>query len=130
MGTIVVLVGLTGIVQVVTSRLLDSAHESQYQLMRQVLASILKSTEDRALVRAELVASMPSVRAAFVARDRPKLLAECQRMYTVQDEKYGLDQAQFHLPPGISFLRLHKPEAFGDDQTSYRPMLSDVHQNK
>lgn len=126
----VVILAVVAIANLLTGRMADSAKTANYELMRDILASILRSTEDKALVRAELVASMQSVRGAFAARDRGKLLAECERMFRQQDEKYGLDQAQFHVPPGVSFLRLHKPEAFGDDQTSYRPMLVDVHANK
>lgn len=125
--TIIVL--LTALALSFTSSLLHTAHEQDYVLMRQVLASVLSSTEDKALVRAELVSAMPAVRTAFEARDRPKLLAECQDMFKEQEEKYGLDRASFHTPPGVTFLRLHSPARFGDDERSFRPMLADVHQN-
>ena len=51
-------------------------------------------------------------------------------MFKVMDQKYSLSTAQFHTPPGVSFLRLHEPAKFGDDQTSYRPILADVNANK
>ncbi len=126
----VVVLSLAAVADFLTTRMLDAAKSGSFKLMRDVLTSVLKSTEDRAATRAELVASMQSVRAAFVARERDKLLAECEAMFRQQDEKYGLDQAQFHTPPGVSFLRLHDPKKFGDDQSGYRPMLADVHANK
>jgi methyl-accepting chemotaxis protein len=129
-ASVLVVLAITGVAQFLTSRLLESAHDGDYQLMRQVLSDFLKDAEQQALTRAELVATMPAVRAAFVGRDRPKLTAECQKMYETQAEKYGLDQAQFHTPPGVSFLRLHAPAQFGDEQASYRPMLAEVHQTK
>lgn len=129
-ATALVVFAVAGIADILTTRMLDAAKAGSFKLMRDVLSSIVKSTEDRALTRAELVASMQSVRTLFIARDREKLLAECEPMFHQQDEKYGLDQAQFHVPPGVSFLRLHDPKKFGDDQTSYRPMLADVHANK
>ncbi|MFO0664638.1 MAG: cache domain-containing protein [Polyangiaceae bacterium] len=113
-----------------TNRLLQRAHDEDYELMQRVNRSLLKSAEDRALTRAEIVEAIPSVHNAFVSQDRAKLLAETRPMFLEQEEKYGLDQAQFHNPGGISFLRLHKPEVFGDEQASYRQMLNDVHQNK
>jgi hypothetical protein len=128
--SVLVVLGLVGVSMVLTLQMLESSEEGSFELMRDVLSSILKSTEDRALVRAELVSSMPAVRAAFVARDRPRLLAECSDMFKEQSEKYGLDQAQFHVPPGVSFLRLHDPTDFGDDQTGYRPMLTEVNREK
>jgi len=128
-SALVTILAITAIANFLTTRLLDEAKEENYKLMRDVLASVRKSTEDRALNRADIIANMKTVRDAFIARDRNKLLEECQRMFKIQDEKYGVSNGQFHTPPGTSFLRLHKPEKFGDDQTSYRPMLSDVNAN-
>jgi len=34
-----------------------------------------------------------------------------------------------HLPDGTSFLRLHKPESFGDQLTHIRPMLKEIHRS-
>jgi methyl-accepting chemotaxis protein len=120
---------LFGVGHLLTTQLLKRSKDTSFELMRGVLASTLRSNEEKAVVRAEILASMPAVRAAFIARDRPKLAAECQRAYTVLDQKYGASTAQFHTPPGVSFLRLHEPDKFGDDQTSYRPILSDVNAN-
>jgi methyl-accepting chemotaxis protein len=121
---------LVGVSMALTLEMLESSEEGSFKLMRDVLASILKTNEERALVRSELLSSIPTVRAAFIARDRPKLLAECKDMYKEQHEKYGLAQTQFHTPPGVSFLRLHDPDDFGDDQTGYRPMLTEANRDK
>lgn len=128
-SSIVIILAILGIGNLLTTRLLERSKESSYKLMRDVLASTLKSSEEKAVVRAEIVASMPAVRSAFIARDRPRLAAECARMFKLQDEKYGLNTAQFHTPPGVSFLRLHSPGEFGDDQAPYRPILADVNAN-
>jgi methyl-accepting chemotaxis protein len=129
-SSIFVVSALVGVSMLLTLEMLESSEEGSFKLMRDVLASILKTTEDRALNRSEMLGSMPAVRAAFIAHDRPKLLAECKDMFKEQHEKYGLAQTQFHTPPGVSFLRLHNPEKFGDDQTSYRPMLTEANREK
>lgn len=126
----VVVVAITIVGQILTSRLSAAEHDGDYELMRKVFASFMKDTEEEALTRAELVTNIPAVRAAFIARDRPKILGECRQMFQVQQERYGVDQAQFHTPPGISFLRLHDPSKFGDEQTSYDAMLADAHRTK
>jgi methyl-accepting chemotaxis protein len=127
----VIVIGLiTAISLLLTSQMLGNAESDGYRLMRDVLSSTLKGTEEKALVRAEIVTAMPAVRTAFNQRDRPKLLLETQDMFKEQAEKYGLDQAQFHVPPGVSFLRLHHPDKFGDNQTAYRPMLTEVNREK
>lgn len=130
-GTAVALLAaISALAQVLTSRMVSAAHDGDYDLMQRALSNTLHAMEDEAASDAEIVASIPSVRAAFVKRDRAALEAQTVPMFRTVEPKYSVDQAQFHLPPGVSFLRLHEPAKFGDDQTSYRPMLSEVHQEK
>ena len=125
-----VVVAITFGAQLITGRLLETAHTGDYELMRRAFSRTLKSMSDEASSDAELFANIPSVRAAFIERDRQKLLGQSERAYKLLEEKYDIDQAQFHTPPGVSFLRLHSPERFGDDQTSYRSMLAEVHHER
>ena len=107
-----------------------SVEDSQFELMRSILTFNLRGAENRALARAEMIADLPAARAAFAARDRAKLLADYGDMFRVQKEKHGVDQAQFHIPPAVSFLRLHSPEAHGDDLTAFRPMVVEVNRDR
>ena len=126
----VIVCAMTFFMHELTDAMVDSAEASSFKLMRAVLTDVLADTEEGALVRAELISSLPAVRKAFAKRDRPALLEETKEMFAEQQEKYGMDEAQFHTPPGVSFLRLHAPAKFGDDQAKARPMLADVIQNK
>lgn len=128
-STLLVL-AISVVAQLMTKRLVETAHAGDYDLMRRAFTSTLKGMTDEASSDAEIFANIPSVRAAFIERDRPKLLAQTETAYKVMEEKYAIDQAQFHTPPGVSFLRLQEPGKFGDDQTSYRPMLAEVHHEK
>jgi methyl-accepting chemotaxis protein len=68
---------------------------------------------------------------AFAKRDREKLKELL--LYQYQNkirEQYGIQQFQFHLPDGRSFLRLHKPEKYGDDLTSFRKTVVEVIRTK
>jgi methyl-accepting chemotaxis protein len=111
------------------SGLTSAIEQDQLKLMRSIIEFNMKGAESRALARAEMVANLPSVREAFAARDRPRLLAELKDMYDNQKERHGVDQAQFHLPPAISFLRLHSPDSFGDDLAKFRPMVTAVNRD-
>lgn len=65
------------------------------------------------------MASMPAVVDAFEKGDRERLLHEVEGAYAaLRDE--GIIQFHFHVAPGISFLRVHQPEKFGDDLTGFR----------
>jgi methyl-accepting chemotaxis protein len=43
---------------------------------------------------------------------------------------YGIAQFQFHKPPAISFLRLHKPQKFGDDLSGFRQTVVDANNSQ
>jgi methyl-accepting chemotaxis protein len=106
-----------------TAGMTDRVEEDQYALMESIVAFNLRGAEDRALARAEIVASTPSIRAAFAAQDREALLRETRELYRVQSSRYGMDQAAFHTLPSRAFLRLHAPALHGDDLRGFRPLV-------
>lgn len=70
------------------------------------------------------VAELPEVQSTFAKQDRDMLLQIMMPGYQKLAKDYGIYQAQFHLPPATSFLRLHKPEKFGDDLTASRKTVA------
>jgi methyl-accepting chemotaxis protein len=101
----------------------DEVEHSQFELMQATVESKLRVTEGRAASRAAMIADIPAVRRLFAARDRDGLNTELHDVWTTQHDQYGAAVMQFHTPPGVSFLRLHHPDQFGDDLTSYRPLV-------
>jgi methyl-accepting chemotaxis protein len=67
-----------------------------------------------------LVAGMPQVQEAFAERDRATLESYFLPGFDKLKNEYGVRQLQFHEPPAISFLRVHKPAKFGDDLSAFR----------
>ena len=57
---------------------------------------------------------------AFEERDRQTLLEVMAPIYKNLKEKYNAKQVHFHTPESVSFLRVQKPEKFGDDLSSFR----------
>lgn len=103
--------------------------ENQYSLMRTIVDFNLQGGQDRALSRAEILASTPEIRDAFEARDRERLLTNTQEMFAIQRDKYGVDQLQFITQDNISFLRVNNPAKFGDDLSSFRPIIVAVNRD-
>lgn len=103
--------------------------EGQYVQMRTIVDFNLQGGQERALSRAEMLADMPEVREAFAHQDRALLLAKTQEMFQIQHDKYGLDQLQFVTQENISFLRVNNPEKYGDDLSSFRPIVVSVNQD-
>jgi len=77
-----------------------------------------------------VVAAMPDVQQAFGFRNRQQLLKLTLPFFEEQKERLSLAQFQFHLPPATSFLRLHKPEKFDDDLSSFRNTVVAVNSSK
>jgi methyl-accepting chemotaxis protein len=102
----------------------------QFQLMQSIVETALRNSADDALARAEIVAALPAAREAVAAKDRERLLAEYALMFAGQKERRGVDQAQFHVLPATSLLRLQDPATFGDDLTRFRPMVVAVNREK
>lgn len=100
-----------------------AVESEQLAAVRSAVAYDLKSTEHKALSRAEAIADLPQARKLLAEKNREGLLSEFRAMFQTQSDKYGIVQAQFHLLPATSFLNLYAPEVFGEDLSKSRPML-------
>ncbi|HBR96573.1 MAG TPA: hypothetical protein DD979_04250, partial [Gammaproteobacteria bacterium] len=96
-----------------------NAQNALAELARSVTASV-DAEGSRAASLATLVATLPQTIEAMDALNREGLSEMFLGTYKTLSEQYGLRQFQFHTGPATSFLRLHKPEKFGDDLSSFR----------
>lgn len=72
----------------------------------------------------------PDIQKAFALQDRETLRALTEESYKQLDARLGVPQYQYHLPPAISFLRLHQPEKFGDDLSSFRATVLEANKTQ
>jgi methyl-accepting chemotaxis protein len=129
-AVIIIVTGLSVLSGLLFSGLTTSVEQNQFQLMQSILETALRNAADEALARADIIAALPTTRAAVAAQDRDKLLAEYAEMFAIQRDRRGVDQAQFHVPPAISLLRLHDPAQHGDDLTRFRPIVAAVNRER
>ncbi|MCA9876104.1 MAG: hypothetical protein KC441_20670, partial [Anaerolineales bacterium] len=116
-------IGLISLLLVQTfNDLRDSTIQEQENLefLNQAFQSRLQAMESFAVALALETAQNEEVQAAFAARDRERLAELTLPAYQALDEEFNIPQHQFHLPPATSFLRLHQPDNFGDDLSSFR----------
>lgn len=76
------------------------------------------------------VANMPFVQAQMANDKRDELNAQLVPAYKVLAEHYGAKQFQFHKPLAISYFRVHKPQKFGDDLSSFRHTVANTNQKQ
>lgn len=65
----------------------------------------------------------------FESRNREKLQKYLTNKYNILRE-FNVRQLHFHLPNNDSFLRMHRPNKFGDNLTKDRSTVAYVNQNK
>ncbi|KJV08274.1 hypothetical protein VZ95_18855 [Elstera litoralis] len=90
----------------------------------------MKSEADRALSLAASLGENTAARDAFAARDRDGLQAMLGPVFKELKDRHGVRQLQFHLAPATSFLRVHRPEKFGDDLSSFRFTVVEVNRTQ
>jgi len=105
---------------------LQSIENNQKEELATTVTLIQKYTDEqtkKALSRAELVASLPSVQQAFRAKDRDQLAQILVPTFLIQRDRYEVRDAHFHLAPATSFLRLFYLKNYGEDMSSFRETI-------
>ncbi len=95
---------------------------------RQFVAEIAAQSQ-RARSLARFVAALPELDARFASGDREGLAKALAPGFEAAKAD-GFDQFQYHTSQSTSFLRLHKPEKFGDDLSSFRQTVVDANRTR
>ena len=82
-----------------------------------------------ALTLAAAIAGLEDVQRMFAEEDRDGLIKFLSADYDILQQEYSISQAQFHLPPATSYLRLHKLDKYGDDLSDLRPTVVEANRD-
>lgn len=121
--SIVLILAVGTILPITQSRLestIATAEERELRSLFENVNATIALESRTAEMMSNLVANIPEVNAAMAAGERDKLSNWLVPSFQVLKKEYGVRQFQFHTPPAMSFLRVHKPEKFGDDLSSFR----------
>lgn len=97
-----------------------TAEQRELRAVHNGVVSEIDALGHEALSISALIAEMPDVQQAMKTRDRDALAARFVPGFAKMKSDYKVRQFQFHLPPATSFLRVHKPEKYGDDLSGFR----------
>jgi len=100
--------------------LVQTAEKRELTGLYQQLLQKIDAEQRLATTLARFVASLPEVQQHIRNDDRAALQASMSSAFTVLKSEYGLRQFQFHQAPATSYLRVHKPERYGDDLSGFR----------
>ena len=113
-----------------TRDLISSAEQGELDGYMDSLVTVVEQRGLMAEALAEQIANSPAVQEAFANGDRATLNDMLQNTFATLKAQYGVEQMQFHTPPATSFLRLHKPEKFGDDLSGFRDTVVRVNETR
>ena len=111
-----------------TRSLIHRAETNQLESLHKAFVDQMSATDHGALAMALLVAGIPEVQQDLAAHDRKGLADLFVPGFAGLKKAAGVKQFQFHLPPAISFLRVHKPSKYGDDLSSFRKTVVQANQ--
>lgn len=105
------------------------AQQAEESLRRETLQNAfierLEGLEQVAAALATDASSDNQIQAALAAGDRDQLLSLTQSTYYRQlNIGLPVELYEYHIPPGISFLRVDNPGQFGEDLTATRRMVT------
>lgn len=100
--------------------------QTELEAISKSIRSDLEKEGDLATVLASSIANIPQVQSAFASEDRSALHNAMMPVWHELKSQYDFRQFQFHKPPATSFLRLHKPEKYGDDLSSFRHTVTET----
>jgi len=101
-----------------------------FQQAEKNLNNVLASTFKDLSLTVFTIATDPEITELFANGDREGLSKALVPYYKAIKDEYEIKQFQFHLPPATSFLRLHKPEKFGDDLSSFRATVIETNKTQ
>ncbi|AEG59455.1 methyl-accepting chemotaxis protein [Desulforamulus ruminis] len=101
----------------------------QYRNIESLIRNDLEAVFTSTRMGLASVTAMPGIQEAFAKREREKLLTLTSGVFE-QAKKDGIEQFQFHLPPAVSFLRLHQQDKYGDDLSSFRNTVVQCNQSQ
>ncbi|HSL57282.1 MAG TPA: cache domain-containing protein [Acidimicrobiales bacterium] len=105
---------------VVSGQLADAAQERELDATMDNLRAAIDAEGAQGEMMAQLVAGDPRVGTLVAAGDTQGLLDAYLPSWAAMLEVKSVSQFQFHLPPAMSLARVHMPDKFGDDLSSFR----------
>lgn len=108
---------------------LKSIEKDKIESIHSVVKTQIEYETSKGLLPLLVIQNNDNILNSFAKQDRSGLLQITKPLYDSLKQN-GIKQLQFNSSNLLSFLRIHHPEQFGDDLSSYRPMVQRVNLDK
>lgn len=112
------------------SSVISQAEKRELVAFEQQLRAMIDGEAARAVSMASQVALQPSVQKHMAEDNREALSAIYVPGFAEMKKEHNVRQFQFHTPPAFSYLRVHRPEKYGDDLSSFRKSVLRVNETR
>ena len=119
--TMMTLIGLTS-----QRSLIKREENKKIQTYYEYFLEQVHQKENQSISLASLIAENPEVQRLLAERDRDRLNRLLAPAFIRMKRDFDIKQFHFHIPPGISFLRLHRIHEYGDDIGPSRKTVHDA----
>lgn len=111
-----------------TRELMSESEHNLEEIVTNSIAQEIQDNLDYTEANVRTIVENPKVQELFANRDRTGLYEYLRPTYASMKEQFP--QAHFHLPDSTSFLRLNKPEKFGDSLKDFRFTVNEANSSK
>lgn len=111
-----------------TNRIIEESENNLRMVLSRSISNEVQNQLDITEVNVRSIVENQKVQVLFANRDRDGLIEYLLPMYMGLKDTFS--QAQFHLPDSTSFLRLHKPEKYGDSLKAFRETVNIANEQK
>jgi len=129
---VLLLVTLVNIPLVITTTtsVVEEAEKRELKKLFESAKVEIESEGRLANALSSMIANIDSFSAMLATGEREQLAEALVPVFKVMKKEFSARQFQYHTPPATSFLRLHKPEKFGDDLSSFRKTVVATNESK
>ncbi|ADD66942.1 diguanylate cyclase with PAS/PAC sensor [Denitrovibrio acetiphilus DSM 12809] len=119
---------LIGIVYIDQKKKLEALEFNYYDNVKTIFSKLLERHQNFYKSRSKANISSFGVKQALAERDREKLYSLIAgRWHTLRSENPYLNIMNFHTPDGKCFLRMQRPDRYGDNSSDINSMIKRVH---
>jgi len=106
-------------------RIIQAQEKKEIQRAYEIFLSEIEAKKTQMLSIASVIARNREVARLLKTRDRYGLLKVLEPMFDSLKQEFGVSLIHLHVPPGKSFLRIHRPESHGE-MLAYRKSVVEV----
>ena len=112
------------------SNQVEKSEQRELQKLYETAVAEITSSGKLAQAMATIISLTPEIQSDFAEQNRDALAARTLPIFKQLKQEFDVQQFQFHTSPATSFLRLHRPEKFGDDLSAIRKTIVETNTQK